>query len=24
MDYDERYRTLPFIGVLKKEVYEKK
>ncbi|KAL6076939.1 Hypoxanthine phosphoribosyltransferase [Balamuthia mandrillaris] len=24
MDYDERYRTLPFIGVLKREVYEKK
>jgi len=23
MDYDEKYRTLPFIGVLKKEIYTK-
>jgi hypoxanthine phosphoribosyltransferase len=22
LDYDERYRNLPFIGVLKPEVYE--
>jgi hypoxanthine phosphoribosyltransferase len=21
LDYDEKYRTLPFIGVLKKEIY---
>ena len=23
LDYDERYRNLPFIGVLKPEVYQK-
>ena len=23
LDYDEKYRTLPFVGVLKPEVYEK-
>lgn len=23
MDYDEKYRTLPFIGVLKKSIYTK-
>ena len=23
LDYDEKYRNLPFIGVLKREVYEK-
>ena len=22
LDYDERYRTLPFVGVLKPEVYQ--
>ena len=23
LDYDEKYRNLPFVGVLKREVYEK-
>ena len=23
LDYDEKYRNLPFIGVLKREIYEK-
>ena len=23
LDYDQRYRNLPFIGVLKREIYEK-
>jgi hypoxanthine phosphoribosyltransferase len=24
LDYDENYRNLPFVGVLKSEVYEKR
>ncbi len=24
LDYDERYRNLPFVGILKRQVYEKK
>jgi hypoxanthine phosphoribosyltransferase len=24
LDYDEKYRNLPFVGILKREVYEKK
>ena len=23
LDYDEDYRTLPFVGILKKEIYQK-
>ena len=23
LDYDEKYRNLPFVGILKREVYEK-
>ena len=23
LDYDEKYRNLPFVGILKPEVYEK-
>jgi hypoxanthine-guanine phosphoribosyltransferase len=23
LDYDEKYRALPYVGILKREVYEK-